>query len=431
MFNYFWRKKSLAYPIMLACLKSKITYVPLNSDTPNYRINKILEITKSQLFISVSNKSIKIKKIKFFKINDFNFLKKSNFLKRNHNRNNNIAYIIFTSGSTGNPKGVKISYKALDYYCNWLKKKFKVFKKKCSQFSEISFDLSVVDIYGTLISGGTICSVENDFYKKFPGKFIFDKKINYSVFVPSVIDLMHKGNNLSNKYLSSLKKIFFCGEPLKKSQLDLIFKAKKNIKILNSYGPTEFTVSCSQIELSKKNYNKYCKRFVSIGKPIAGTVFKIFKSKKKFNKQKQGILLLNGKQLFDGYISSEKIEDRVLKYNSKKFYNTVDIVQKIKNNFYFIKRDDSQIKKNGFRIELDEIDNLIQGKIKTDFCKSFFKFSKINLEIKSKKSKKFILKKLEKYLPHYMIPDKIIFIKSVPLNKNFKIDNKKIYKSIT
>ena len=249
--------------------------------------------------------------------------------------------------------------------------------------------------------------------------------------MPSVIDLMHKGNNLSNKYLSSLKKIFFCGEPLKKSQLDLIFKAKKNIKILNSYGPTEFTVSCSQIELSKKNYNKYCKRFVSIGKPIAGTVFKIFKSKKKFNKQKQGILLLNGKQLFDGYISSEKIEDRVLKYNSKKFYNTGDIVQKIKNNFYFIKRDDSQIKKNGFRIELDEIDNLIQGKIKTDFCKSFFKFSNINLLIKSKKSKKFIIKMLEKYLPHYMIPDKIIFIKSVPLNKNFKIDNKKIYKSIT
>ena len=130
----FGEKKSLAYPIMLACLKSKITYVPLNSDTPNYRINKILEITKSQLFISVSNKSIKIKKIKFFKINDFNFLKKSNFLKRNHNRNNNIAYIIFTSGSTGNPKGVKISYKALDYYCNWLKKKFKVFKKMFSIF---------------------------------------------------------------------------------------------------------------------------------------------------------------------------------------------------------------------------------------------------------------------------------------------------------
>ena len=127
----------------------------------------------------------------------------------------------------------------------------------------------------------------------------------------------------------------------------------------------------------------------------------------------------------------EKIEYRVLKYNSKKFYNTGDIVNKIKNNFYFIKKDDSQIKKNGFRIELDEIDNLIQGKIKTDFCKSFFKFSKINLIIKSKKSKKFIIKILEKYLPHYMIPDKIIFIKSVPLNKKFKIDNKKIYKSIT
>lgn len=428
----FGEKKSLAYPIILASIKSKITYVPLSSDTPKSRIRKIIKLTKSQLILSVSNKLIKIKGVRTIKINNFNSLKKNYFSKKNYNKyNNKIAYTIFTSGSTGEPKGVNISYKSLEFYCNWLEKKFKAYKKKCSQFSEISFDLSVVDIYGTIISGGTICAVESNFYKNFPGRFIFDKKINYTVIVPSVIDLINKGNNLSAKYFKTLKNIFFCGEPLKKNHLDLIFRAKKNLKILNTYGPTEFTVSCTEILLSNKNYKNYCKKYISIGKPIKGTKFRILKENRKFNEKDRGLLLLSGKQLFDGYVSDKIIENRIIKHNKQKFYNTGDIIQKIDNNYYFIKRDDRQIKKNGYRIELDEIENLIQKKIKLDFCKSFYKFAKIILVIKSNKNKNLIEKILKKYLPEYMMPNKIILIKKIPLNKNFKVDNNKIYKSIS
>lgn len=428
----FGEKKSLAYPIILAALKSKITYVPINSDTPKSRVNKIARLTNSQLIFCVSNNLIKIKGIQTIQIDNFKFLKKKFSIKKKNNKHSNkIAYTIFTSGSTGEPKGVNISYKALEFYCTWLEKKFRVYKKRCSQFSEISFDLSITDIYGTIISGGTICAVESNFYKNFPGRFIYDKKIDYTVIVPSVIDLINKGNNLSGKYFKTLKNIFFCGEPLKKNHLDLIFKAKKNLKILNTYGPTEFTVSCTEILLSNKNYKNYCEKFISIGKPIKGTKFKILKVNKKNNRNNQGLLLLNGKQLFDGYISDKKIENRIIKYKNQKFYNTGDIIKKINKNYYFIKRDDRQIKKNGYRIELDEIDNLIQNKIKLDFCKSFYKYSKIIVVIKSNQKRNFIEEIITRYLPKYMMPNKIIYIKKIPLNKNFKVDNNKIYKSIS
>ena len=74
---------------------------------------------------------------------------------------------------------------------------------------------------------------------------------------------------------------------------------------------------------------------------------------------------------------------------------------------------------------------MIQKKIKLDFCKSFYKFAKIILVIKSNKNKNLIEKILKKYLPEYMMPNKIILIKKIPLNKNFKVDNNKIYKSIS
>ena len=123
--------------------------------------------------------------------------------------NNNLAYIIFTSGSTGEPKGVCISRKSLDNYVKWLKLNFNIKKGfNCSQFPEISFDLSVADIYGTLCSGGTLIPAKTIYDKLFPGRFIKDKKINFLVCVPSLIDVIKNSSGLTKKNFTSLKSIF-------------------------------------------------------------------------------------------------------------------------------------------------------------------------------------------------------------------------------
>ena len=69
--------------------------------------------------------------------------------------------------------------------------------------------------------------------------------------------------------------MFFCGEVLKKKSLEKLFSINNRLKILNTYGPTECTVSCSSIKLNANNYIKYCKPSISIGKPINNMKFNL------------------------------------------------------------------------------------------------------------------------------------------------------------
>ena len=210
---------------------------------------------------------------------------------------NRLAYIIFTSGSTGEPKGVCISRDSLGHYVKWLNKKLKIpLGARCSQFSEISFDLSVVDIYGTLCSGGTICPVDS-FGKLFPGRFIKNKKINYLVCVPSLVDIIKNSNGLKANNFKHLKRIFFCGEHLLKNQVKDLFRIKQNLEIINTYGPTEATVSCTYKKVTLKNIKKNSGESISIGNAINGTKIKLIDNGN--NSKQKGEVLIFGKQLAD------------------------------------------------------------------------------------------------------------------------------------
>ena len=91
----------------------------------------------------------------FFVKNKFKRLKNKKKLENIDNKK--IAYIIFTSGSTGEPKGVKISRKSAEHYTKYLIKLFKNIKrKKFMQFANLGFDLSVVDVYGSIFSGSEL-----------------------------------------------------------------------------------------------------------------------------------------------------------------------------------------------------------------------------------------------------------------------------------
>lgn len=334
-----------------------------------------------------------------------------------------IAYVIFTSGSTGKPKGVCISRKALDHYVLWLKKNIFTNKSfKISQFSRIGFDLSVVDIFGALCSGSTLYPLKNEFDRNFINKFISKNKINFWISVPSSVEMFN-----SKKDLVTIKKFFFCGEPLKKSHLKKIFKINSKIKIYNTYGPTEATVSCSFLKLTKNNFLKFCNPNVSFGVPINNISFQFEKEFKNNKKSKNmGELLISGPQLASCYFNNNELtNDKFVIKNGKKFYKTGDICKKINKNYYFMNRVDNQVKINGYRIELEEIDNKINELLNISSY-SFIRLNKIYTCVNKNNLEKKIKLKLMKYLPSYMIPFKILYVKSWPRNKNFKIDINKI-----
>ena len=129
----------------IACSFAGMTYVPIDDSMPKERVEKIIKQVNPLLIIGKNISKQKINEImnedSYKEVNDI-------YLK-----SDDIYYIIFTSGSTGVPKGVKITYKNLNSCINWLKDITRIKKGVILNQANFSFDLSVADLYLSLISG--------------------------------------------------------------------------------------------------------------------------------------------------------------------------------------------------------------------------------------------------------------------------------------
>lgn len=414
------------YVAIFGTLYAGGTYIPINKKTPLQKVKKIIVETNSNFYVDQKKLLGKFKKEKLIDVKLLKIKKKLNFNFKIES--NKIAYIIFTSGTTGKPKGVEISRENLDHYIKWIKKNIKLNRDtKFSQFPSIGFDLSVADIYLSAVSLGQLVITSNELDNLFPGNFIKKNNINHLTCTPSLISLIESSKQLNKKYLKSLKSIFFCGEPLTFLILKKIYKILPNIVIYNTYGPTEATVSITKLTLNKKNYKKYHNKFISFGKPIKNMNINFLKDDN-LNSQK-GEILISGPQLAAGYFKNIEETKKKFKYfGKKKYYLTGDIGFKYKNNFYFNKRKDTQVKIKGFRVELEEINNSLRS-IGFQHVHTTIKKKKLISFIESSKQNELsIKKKLNHYLEKYKIPDKIIFLKKFPLSKNEKIDYKELEK---
>src|SRR5690606_23511294 len=119
------------------------------------------------------------------------------------------------------------------------------------QFSFLSFDLSIVDIFTCLCSGSTLYSMNNLSAKKYrPSNVIEKEQITIWHSIPSAVEFMMKNEKSKNFDFSSLRLLSFCGETLYKHQVEFLFSKNLNIKIFNTYGPTEGTLFCTWQELT-------------------------------------------------------------------------------------------------------------------------------------------------------------------------------------
>ena len=420
----------------LACSLAGMAYIPIDISFPEDRIKKIIDEVNPDLIIgNFENKLANtITQTEIEELMD-----KDNFkdIEKIYLKPEDVYYIIFTSGSTGIAKGVQVTYKNLDSCINWLQKIIDVKEGTVLNQGVFSFDLTVADLYYSLANGMEHFVIEKQTQSDFNKLFETLKSSNatLAVFTPSFADLLLLDKSFNQETMPNLKIILFCGEKLLAGTAKKIKERFKNIKIINSYGPTECTFAITSIEITQKMIEE---NDIPIG--IAKSDVKIYIVDENLQEQRSGEtgeILITGKSVAKGYIGENK--GKFITYKGKNAYLTGDIGYFKNDKLYYVARKDKQIKYKGYRIELLDIEkNLyklgyVEKAVAVAKQNKEGKVTKIIAFIKLKenaiKNEIEIKKDISTKLPQYMCPT-IKIIERFPLNRNGKIDEKKLTENV-
>lgn len=416
-------------PAIWAIIKAGYTYVPLDTETPIERLKFIVKdcgvtvVLCENYFIGILDDVLTVDVL-----STPNYIQKGKAISE---KVNEIAYVIYTSGTTGKPKGVPISYYSLSNLLQVvsLPENFNISEKAIILcFASINFDASILDIMASLYYGATIILADEAQRRDIKQLYHLIEKENVTIatFPPSLVTLMPDFD------FQAMDTLVVAGEKMLPSIIRKVSSA--HYRLINAYGPTENTVMSTMREITSE---MACE---NIGKTIPGVVGHVFRSDlTSVEVGEIGELCLGGIQLTSGYLHRPELnQEKFIKnpFDDKSeapvLYKTGDLVRLMEDGSYdFIGRKDTQVKFNGYRIELEEIAKAIEqcaGVVQAcvlvesrNVSESLVAYVKFADGTESNKFEK-IKKQIKLHLPYYMVPSSWIEVEEFPRNINGKID---------
>lgn len=420
-----------SYALIVATLNVGGTYCPLNPDTPAERKQYMIdEFAPDFIGNESEKKKLELQPYETINLSELQVNTNTSDINGNYDRED-IIYVIYTSGSTGTPKGVKVCRKALNKFLEWSIPTYAANENDIwGQFSYLSFDLSIVDIFTCLCSGATLYTVADDSFKNFPASIIDKVGITIWHSSPIVINAIMKREKSKPSSLTSLRLMSFCGAPLTLDHAEFLFSKNKNLTIYNTYGPTEGTLFCTWQSINYLNYKDYSTYTVSLGQPIPEWNIHL----QPISDTHEFEVVIYGDYIGKGYLS--EVTDSGFSHinpNGKLYpsFTTGDIVYKKNDTIFFDSRKDRQVKINGNRVELAGIEYHIRNFANLDcvvvfYDNKLFCFIETDLAIDRNAVIEFLTTKL---LQHE-IPKVYFPINSIPKTPNAKIDFDNLKKQI-
>lgn len=269
-----------------------------------------------------------------------------------------IAYVMFTSGSTGTPKGVPVSYGNLTAYVTGITELLGIQRgSRFSQFFDLSFDLSMHDIFVSNVLWGVLVA-PSKVDLMMPSGYVGRERIDVWFSVPVLGAQL--GRSQPKPDFAGLAHMLFCGEAL---PMETVMACRAWLAdggaMWNLYGPTEATIAFTGARVDDSDR---AAGNASIGRPfgrnqvalaIDGIVHR------KLADGLEGELLLGGPQVFAGY--STDAPSPFLDDADTRWYRSGDLVRIDHEGVYFRGRVDSQVKYRGYRIELGEIEAAVRS----------------------------------------------------------------------
>lgn len=343
-------------------------------------------------------------------------------------REGGLAYLFFTSGSTGKPKGVPITHSNVFAYLQGIRS-FCAFKSddRVLQLFDLSFDLSVHDLFLTWMAGACLFSApENSVLLS--TRIVKEFGITAWTSVPSTAGWLKQSKQLSTAALPSLRHSFFCGEALPGSVAQAWAEAACNSDVYNIYGPTEATVAISWFLFPRSDSPP---AVVSLGFPLPGQQLALYTEEGK-QASEMGEICLSGSQVMSGYWQNRELTSkRFFEADGARWYRTGDLGRfDPTEGFLYAGRADHQVKIRGYRVELQEIEHVVRELTGADLvavlpwaaeeeampkgCIAFVR----DLDRPDQE----VIEEARLRLPEYMVPLKVVSVDDMPTNTNGKID---------
>jgi amino acid adenylation domain-containing protein/non-ribosomal peptide synthase protein (TIGR01720 family) len=435
---------------LLAILKAGGAYVPLDANYPEERLHYMLEDSHSKIFITYHAEQERYSDYS----GEFLFLDKINlksFQVSNLNSATDpsqLAYVIYTSGSTGKPKGVMVEHRQVLRLFKATETSFDFSEQDIwTLFHSYSFDFAVWELWGALLYGGCLVIVPEHVAKDVElfHKLLIDQKVTVLNQTPSAFNALQE-YSLQAKFENklSLRWIIFGGEALNINRL-LPWINRHGLQqpaLVNMYGITETTVHVTFQRINSAE-DKW------LGKPLSDLSIYILDSH--FNPVPIGVtgeLFIKGDGLARGYLNRPELTAERFIVNpfvhngNSRLYRTGDLAKLLPcGNLIYMGRKDTQVKVRGYRIEIGEIEQIIQNcnlvkaaivlLINAENEKQLvayvvFKDDESNHALTTQQMIRELKQYISEHLPVFMTPAHYVPISALPLTPNGKVDQKRL-----
>lgn len=353
----------------------------------------------------------------------------------------NPLYVNFTSGSTGVPKGVVVSHRSVIEFISYFTEIFGIKSEDIiGNQAPFDFDVSVKDIYSGLMTGAKVQLIPKKYFSAPTAlmDYLADKEVTTLIWAVSAMCFVSVMKGFEYRLPEKIHTVMFSGEVLPIKHYKIWKKHLPNAKYVNLYGPTEITCNCTYYVLDREFEDT---EVIPMGKAFPNEkVFLLNENDELITEGNvQGEICVGGTALALGYYKDREktnkafVQNPLNKAYNELIYRTGDLGKYNEDgDLVYVSRKDFQIKHMGHRIELGEIEAVTMAKdgVTRACCIYDHEKQRLNLFFTGDRDKMSLMKDLRASLPPFMIPNALVPVEEMPLNKNGKIDRNKLMEGL-
>ncbi|MFK7883217.1 MAG: amino acid adenylation domain-containing protein [Phycisphaerales bacterium] len=429
------RRSTQLFVSLLGVLKAGGVYVPVDPSHPASRNQRILNLASPRMVLSESGSISTSEWLQGYEVIDVGSASARSLPRpRVPGSADDLAYILFTSGSTGEPKGVPIKHDGISRLV--LGQSYAPFGPELSwlKLAPMSFDASTIEIYGAWMWGAALVVWDRDEIDAEEIASLIERESVRACFTS--FGLFSTLLDACPRFYDQIQLVITGSEPVLPGVIRRAARKYPEMQIVVAYGPTEATAFTTTYQTNDLDESLPT---VPLGKPLNGLFCRLINKTGDLVAQGEaGEVCIGGVGVTPGYLDRPDLNERSFLADpldpSRRLYRSGDLAKELDSgDLIFLGRLDSQVKVRGNRVELGEIESVVErmpgvhraaAAVAGEGAGQHVVVGVVSIEHNFDVSMS--ARHIASVLPEYMVPNQVGRIVSVPYTENGKVDRQHV-----